>query len=115
MEKQYDPVNVKLFCVLSYLGPFFVIGYFAYEHDEPKVHYHVRQGAVLFASVVAWVLIALLVSWALSFYPPAKEIISLLLAVGIVVAWFMLTAVGIANAVRGENKPLPFIGEFVKH
>jgi len=68
---------------------------------DPFVKYHVKQGIVLFIVSVLVGIISYILPWQLS-------IISQLLEVCV----FVLMVIGIVNASKGEQKPLPVIGKF---
>ena len=88
--------NNKLMGILSYIGILVLIPIFAAK-DDPFVRYHANQGLVNFiVALVAGVLTAI----------PIVGIIAGL--VGIVC--FVFSILGIINVVKGEMKPLPFIG-----
>lgn len=88
--------NNKLMGILSYIGILVLIPIFAAK-DDPFVRYHANQGLVNFiVALVASVLTAI----------PIVGIVAGL--VGIVC--FVFSILGIINAVKGEMKPLPFIG-----
>ena len=88
--------NNKLMGILSYIGILVLIPIFAAK-DDPFVRYHANQGLVNFiVALVAGVLTAI----------PIVGIVAGL--VGIVC--FVFSILGIINAVKGEMKPLPFIG-----
>ncbi len=68
---------------------------------DPFVKYHVKQGFVLFiCGILVWI-----VGWIL---PWGMAIIVRLLNLALVV----LMIIGIINAAKGEQKPLPVIGKF---
>lgn len=67
--------------------------------NDPFVKFHVKQGLVLF---IAWVAV-----WVLSMLP-VLGLLALPLYVVMLVFWIM----GILNAVNGEMKPLPLIGQY---
>jgi len=88
--------NNKLMGILSYIGILVLIPIFAAK-DDPFVRYHANQGLVNFiVALVASVLTAI----------PIVGIVAGL--VGIVC--FVFSILGIINVVKGEMKPLPFIG-----
>ena len=68
---------------------------------DPFVKYHVKQGIVLFIASVLVGIISYILPWQLS-------IISQLLEVCV----FVLMVIGIVNASKGAQKPLPVIGKF---
>ena len=69
--------------------------------NDPFVKYHVKQGLLLF---IGWVAIGI-VDYILPWQP---WIMIRLLNV----ALFVLMIIGIMNAVKGEKKPLPLVGQF---
>jgi len=69
--------------------------------NDPFVKYHVKQGLVLFiASIIVWFIARVI--------PVLGFIVSQILNIAILV----LLIIGIINAVNGEQKPLPLIGQF---
>lgn len=71
---------------------------------DPFVKYHVKQGLSLFiAAIVVWI-----VSYVLIYIPIIGLMLSWLLSLFLFILWI----IGIMNAVKGEKKPLPIIGEF---
>ena len=112
MNGEYNKVNVKLLSVLAYIGPLFLMGKLSVEKDEPNVKFHTHQGALLFGFVVAAYVITALLCWLLSSFPAVEEILQLLLYVGITVAWMIMVLMGIISALRKQQRPLPFIGDF---
>jgi uncharacterized membrane protein len=85
--------------VLSYLGILVIIPLLSDAKHDQFVKFHAKQGLVL---LIAWVL------GSLFFWVP---FLGWLLWVAIVVFMVM----GIINAVNGQMKELPFIGQFAKH
>ena len=89
----------KLMAALSYLGILVLIPIFAAK-DDAFARYHANQGLVLFvANVIISVLACI----------PLVNIVAGIL--GLVTFVFMI--LGIINAVKGEMKPLPFIGGII--
>ena len=69
--------------------------------NDPFVKYHVKQGIVLLVSaIIAWLIIQ------------ALPVIGLVMAPLLDVAIIVLLIIGIMNAVKGVEKPLPLIGQF---
>ena len=67
--------------------------------NDPFVKYHVKQGLVLFlCGVVVWLVINVL------------PVLGLLVAPILDIALLVLLILGIMNAVKGVEKPLPLIG-----
>ncbi len=119
-QSQQNP-NTKIFCVLSYLGILWVIGLIA-DRNNPVTRFHVNQGilltilgAVLGIISAIWHAIfnAIFGVWAAGFWAgvlwPGRILNGLFSsAVGVVMLVYLL--IGIANAARGLQKPLPIIG-----
>ena len=91
----------KLLAAISYIGILFLVPLLAAK-DDAFARYHANQGLVLFIANIA----AAIAGFILGFIP----------VIGIIVAWiirialFVLMILGIINALKGEMKPLPFIG-----
>lgn len=91
--------NAKLFSILAYFGILWIVGLLAAK-DDLFVKYHVNQGLILFILGVAGAIVSVI--------PILGAIISAIVSV----ICFVFMILGIVNAVKGEMKPLPFIGNF---
>lgn len=91
--------NAKLFSILAYFGILWIVGLLAAK-DDLFVKYHVNQGLILFILGVAGGIVGVI--------PLIGGIISAIVSV----VCFVFMILGIVNAVKGEMKPLPFIGNF---
>jgi len=91
----------KTIAAISYV--LFVIGYLTVEKDSPFVKFHMKQSLTLlvFAILTNILLIIPILGWFL--YPFASIA---------VIIFFIL---GIINALGGEEKELPFIGEYAEN
>ncbi len=89
--------NNKLMAAISYIWILFLVPLFAAK-DDAFARYHANQGLVLF-----------LVSIALGIIGVIPFIGPIIAAIGGIVT-FVFTILGIINALKGEMKPLPFIG-----
>ncbi|HRS23140.1 MAG TPA: hypothetical protein P5562_03230 [Candidatus Woesebacteria bacterium] len=69
--------------------------------NDPFVKFHVKQGLVLFLGWIIVSIIGFILPWQLHL------IVSLLNLV-----LFILMIIGILSAAKGEQKPLPLIGQF---
>ncbi len=87
----------KLMAAISYLWILFLVPLLAAK-DDAFARYHANQGLVLFLAEIAISVIGII--------PFVGPIIA---AVG-GIATFVFAILGIINAVKGEMKPLPFIG-----
>ena len=114
MCEEHNKLNVRLLCILSYIGPLFIMGRVAVEKDVPEVEFHSRQGGALFCVTAVVYILAGLVHLVLQALPAIAEILDLLLFVGISVAWFILVCMGISSAVKKQQTALPFISDLSK-
>jgi uncharacterized membrane protein len=92
------PKNIGM-AVVAYV--IFFIPLLTNAKDDPFVKYHVKQGMVLFiCSVIVWFIARVMpvIGWV------ASPILN--------IAILILLIIGIINAVNGEEKPLPLIGQF---
>ncbi len=84
--------------VLAYI--IFFVPLLTDAKDDPYVKYHVKQGLVLF---IAWVLTGVF---------NMVPVIGWFLAPIVYLVLLVLLIMGILNAVNGNKKPLPLIGQF---
>ena len=87
----------KLMAAISYIWILFLVPLFAAK-DDAFARFHANQGLLLFLVSIALGIIAII--------PFIGAIIS---AIGGIVT-FVFMILGIINALKGEMKPLPFIG-----
>ena len=121
--------NSKMYCILSYLGIFWLIGMLANpEKNDPKVRFHVGQGMILAIfsaglSIVSNILFAILrvvfTTTTTSYYgysyttvSPIVGILSGLVGFAIFVVFAIFAIMGIMNANNGRMNRLPIIGNF---
>ncbi|MGD0577204.1 MAG: hypothetical protein ABSA74_03965 [Candidatus Staskawiczbacteria bacterium] len=95
---QKNNKNIKM-AVWAYIA--FFIPYFTKSKDDPFVKYHVKQSLVLF-------IFGMIVSIFVSVVPVFELIVAPILDIILIVLFF----IGIANATKGLEKPLPLIGRF---
>lgn len=91
----------KLLAAISYVWILCIVTILCAK-DDAFARYHANQGLVLLIANIA----VTVAGFVLGFIPIIGAVISWLL--GIVLFVFMI--LGIINAVKGEMKPLPFIG-----
>jgi uncharacterized membrane protein len=105
----------RLPAVLAYLIP--VIGWLyvlLFHRKNQLAEYHLKQsiGLVLFlvATTASWAVIA----WALAFIPYMVVLSMALFAIVIVAYFYGFAAwiLGMSNAVRARQTPLPFFGQW---
>lgn len=107
MENQNTPANVPQdkntpMGILAYLGPLVIVSYLVAK-EEPFVKFHIKQGLVLLVIEVAIRILA----------PMFGSMYSLFNLLDLTVLVFIV--IGIVNVVKGDEKELPFIGQFSKH
>ena len=91
----------KLLAAISYVWILCIVTILCAK-DDAFARYHANQGLVLLIANIA----AVIVGFILGFIPVIGGIISFIISI----ALFVLMILGIINAVKGEMKPLPFIG-----
>ena len=99
-----DAEQHKMFGVLAYLGPLFLVPLLAAK-DSPYSKYHANQGLALFLVIIA-LSIAFTICSYIPFVGMVFDWLHLLLYFGIVV----FVILGIVNAAAGKCVPLPLIG-----
>jgi len=94
--------NRTLMGVLAYLGILIIIPYLMAK-DDPFVHFHIKQGAVLCAI------------WIVGFI--AEEIVWILFPIVSLInlGLLALAIVGIVKVVQGKQEELPVVGSLAKH
>ena len=94
--------NTTLMSVLAYIGILVVIPYLMAK-DDPIVKFHIKQGLVLVVIEIAvWVAGSMIYMLA-----PVLMLVNL--------AALVLSIIGIVNVIQGNQKELPFVGQFSKH
>ena len=102
MEKATKKEENTAMAIVAYI--LFFIPLLTDAKNDPFVKYHIKQGLALFITAVAVVIIDQFLflipflGWGLS------------LLIGLFV--FVLFIIGVLNASKGEQKPLPLIGKF---
>lgn len=119
-----SPSYTKAYCALSYVGILWIIGLIL-DRRNPVTRFHINQGilltllsAVLGIILGIWhaIMNAIFGVWAAGFWAglmlPGRVLNALMSsAVGIIMLIYLL--IGITNALRGKQKPLPFIGKLL--
>ena len=98
-----------LYCVLSYIYILWIVGWLTEKNNE-TVKFHVNQGIILSSvSFLSLIIINLLSNFLYSIAPILASI-SALLEVLWLLFFVIFTSVGIYNALKLNQKPLPIIG-----
>jgi len=101
VEGQVDKKNTYL-KVFSYLGSIFLlIAAISSDKDNLHVRFHVNQGVVLFLAII---ITNIVYNWV----PFMGRILGFTFAI----VTMVLSIIGVVNAVKGQNKKLPIIGNF---
>lgn len=118
-EENFDFSKVPkqtVYCVLAYVYILWIVGLIA-ERDNETVKFHVNQGIILSAvSFFSLIIINVLSNFLYSIAPILASV-SAFLEVLWLIFYVIFTFLGIKNAVKQENRPLPVIGSlfnFVK-
>lgn len=92
--------------VLAYLGILIIIPFVTEVKNDPFVKYHLKQGlALIIAEVVGWI-IAAFIGWI--------PVLGWLIVFLFWIACLVLTIIGIINVLNGQEKELPWIGQYAK-
>lgn len=104
--------DTKIFKILSYIGPLFLISLFIEQKNDPGVKFHCGQGMLLFIAEFILGIVIGIICAILAFTPFVGVIIASLLSsvVGLVSLAFAI--IGIINAATDKDVPLPVIGGF---
>lgn len=95
--KEAKALNTGM-AVVAYI--LFFVPLLTEDKNDPFVKYHVKQGLVLFIAAVANMIFAMV--------PFIGWMLAPLISIGLLI----LVIVGILNAVNGEQKPLPVLGQY---
>lgn len=100
----------KVFKILSYIGPLFLISLFIPQKNDPGVKLHCGQGMLLFVAEIIVSIIISILCVILAFIPFVGLIISSLLSSAVSLASLAFAIIGIVNAATDKDIPLPVIG-----
>ena len=111
--------NSKLFNILSYIGILWLFGLLVSpEKDKPEVKFHVGQGIMLSIvsvglNIVGGIITAIISAiFGLSVIHVIALLINSLIWLAIEGGVIALMIIGIMNAAKGVQKPLPIIGGY---
>lgn len=109
VEKKSSSKNTGM-AIVAYI--LFFVPLLTDAKNDPFVKFHVKQGLVVFLlGVVVSIFNRLLPSfWGLGIITRMLLLMVDLLSLGV----FILVVIGIVNASRGEEKPLPLVGKFAE-
>lgn len=101
--------NQKIYCILSYIYIFWIIGLLA-DKNNKTVLFHVNQGIVLSTISFFSLFIVNILSNVFYSIAPILASLSALLEILWLLFTFIFTAIGIKHALSNQQKPLPLIG-----
>ena len=112
---QQDVDQNKVMAVLAYVGILVLIPILAAKESK-FARFHANQGLILLITGVAFSIFVPVVIKIVAFISYVLAgIVGIALGIALVLAWlllFVLAIIGIINAVKGEFKQLPLIGQF---
>ncbi|MDQ5983626.1 MAG: hypothetical protein RUMPE_00650 [Eubacteriales bacterium SKADARSKE-1] len=102
--------QIKLYCLLSYIYILWIVGLLA-ENKNPKVRFHVNQGIILSIFSFSSLFVIQLLSAILFFIAPILTFFSAFFQIAWIIIFVTFVVIGIKNAIKGCEEPLPFIGD----
>lgn len=105
--------GARLLGALSYLGPACLIP-IVMNHKNAWVRWHAGQGFVVFFLECIALGLAIVVDATVGRIPWVGLVVMLILRVGLIVGFVMLSAVGAVKALAGEHSELPLVGRYAK-
>lgn len=103
--------NTKIFAILSYIGILFIVGIIADPKNE-KLKFHINQGIVLFITEIILGAAFSILSMIFWIIPIFGALLVSLISLAVWAVIIVLSVLGIINAAKGEEKPLPVIGGY---
>lgn len=104
--------ETKIFKILSYIGPLFLISLFIEQKNDYGIKLHCGQGMLLFVLELALGVVVGIASVILFFIPIVGWLAAALLSLCSGAATLAFTIIGIVNAATDKDVPLPIIGSF---
>lgn len=101
-KSSFDFSEINIMAALSYVGPLVIIPFLTHR-ENPYVLFHIKQGLVLLAIA----LVLHVSTFILFFLLPFIMLINLGL--------FILSIIGIINALQHKEKDVPITGKFASH
>ena len=109
--KKFDKYKKKVYCIISYVYILWLVGLLL-EKDDPDVKFHANQGIILSIFTFASLFIVKVLSAILFSIAPILAFATSFLQIALILISGTYIFLGVNNAIRGKNIPLPFIGEF---
>lgn len=108
--KDIDKNKKKVYSLISYVYILWLVGLLMDREDE-DVKFHVNQGIILSIFVFSFLIILKILSSILFAIAPVLTFITSLLQIVLIILSIIFMTMGIINVIKGEKRPLPFIGE----
>ena len=108
--KDIDQNKKKVYSLVSYVYILWLVGLLMDREDE-DVKFHVNQGIILSIFVFSFLIILKILSSILFAIAPVLTFITSLLQIVLIILSIIFMTMGIINVIKGEKRPLPFIGE----
>jgi uncharacterized membrane protein len=99
---------------LAYLGPGFLVPILA-GRSEAYVRWHTAQGFALFFLEAIALGLAIVVDATIGQIPWVGLLVMLVLRVGLVAGFLVVSAVAFVKALAGEHTELPIVARYAKH
>lgn len=109
-----DNLEDKVFAALSYVSILFVVPLILKNEDE-DIHFHAKQGLVLFASeIIVWFALFLLDTFLTAIFPSGELFVVRVLGALAWVGFMAMSIAGVYMAARGRRWQMPIIGRIAQ-
>lgn len=112
--RQGPSTGERLMAALAYLGPGFLVPILA-GRNEAYVRWHTAQGFTLFFLEAIALGLAIVVDATIGQIPWVGLLVMLVLRVGLVAGFLVVSAVAFVKALAGERTELPLVARYAKH
>lgn len=102
----------KSFHILSYIPLLFVLSLFMADKSSPAVRFHCGQGMILTIFSLICGIFSAAVGFIIGWVPIIGLLIAWLVSTVLGICVFILMVIGIVNASKDSEEPLPFIGKY---
>lgn len=102
---------LKLFSLLSYIGPLFIAGliYYNLKNKNKSLKFHINQGFMLLLLEI----FLIIVYFFLKAIPYAGAFISQLYAFIAAAMCLVCISLGIIHVIMSAEQPIPYVGKFI--
>lgn len=100
----------RVYSLLAYAGVLWLVGLLV-DKNNSKMRFHINQGVLLTIVYVAvGMVVSLLGGLFTAIFWKVGSAISIMLNIVMWISYLIFVAIGLYNAWKGEERPLPFIG-----